>query len=116
MKIRGRTSKWLLKRIARGWVPDAVLDRRKMGFGVPLASWLRGELRELTRDTLTDSVARSRGWFKPDAVTALLDEHDRGIDHGPRIWALLQLELWHRMFVDQRRVDAPPLPAVEEVS
>jgi asparagine synthase (glutamine-hydrolysing) len=71
-----------------------------MGFGVPLASWLRTELRDLSRDVLTDATARGRGLFRPEAVTALLDQHDAGTDHSTRLWALIQFELWHRMFVD----------------
>jgi asparagine synthase (glutamine-hydrolysing) len=104
MKVRGRTGKWLLKQAGRGWVPDAVLDRPKMGFGVPVASWLRTELRDLVHDTLTDFTARSRPYFEPAAVDLLLEEHERGADHGAKIWALLCFELWHRQFVD------PPAP------
>lgn len=107
MKIRGRTSKYLLKKAARGLVPDEVLDRPKMGFGVPLASWLRNELRDLTRDTLTATTAKQRGYFDPGEVQRLLEEHDRGRDHGIRIWALLQFELWAQMMLDSNAVRAP---------
>ena len=106
-KLRGSTGKWILKEAARGWVPDAVLDRPKMGFGVPVAAWLRTDLRPLVRDLLTDATARNRGWFQPAAVDRLLAEHDAGADHGARIWALLRNEAWHRMFVDQPRAVAP---------
>lgn len=107
MKVRRMTGKYLLRKAARGWVPDEILDRRKMGFGVPIAAWLRGELRELAHDALTDATARGRGYFKPEAVKRLLSEHDAGIDHSNRIWALLWFELWHRMFVDDKAI-APP--------
>ena len=100
MKVRGRTGKWLLRQAGRGWLPDEVLRRPKMGFGVPVAAWLRDELRDLTHDTLTSFTARSRPYFEPAAVDRLLDEHDAGADHGARIWALLCFELWHRRFVD----------------
>jgi asparagine synthase (glutamine-hydrolysing) len=107
MKIRGRTSKWLLKQAGRGWIPDAVLDRPKMGFGVPVAAWLRNELRDLVHDALTDVTARSRPYFEPATVDRLLDEHESGADHGAKLWTLLCFELWHRAFVDHRAV--PPV-------
>jgi len=106
LKIRGRTGKYLLKALAREWFSEQIIDRRKKGFGVPLDSWLRRELRPLARDALTDRVARDRGLFDPEAVVALLEEHDAGIDHGHRIWALLSFELWCRTFVDQTSVAA----------
>jgi asparagine synthase (glutamine-hydrolysing) len=112
LKIRGRTGKWVLKQVARGWLPDEVIDRRKMGFGVPIAAWLRNELRELARDTLTDTTARQRGYFDPLAVRRLLDEHDSGLDRANRLWALLQLELWFRMFLDGRATIAPHRPVL----
>jgi asparagine synthase (glutamine-hydrolysing) len=94
------SSKYILKQAARGVVPDAAIHRRKMGFAVPLADWLRNELRDLSYDALTDQRARDRGWFEPAAITRLLDEHQGGADHTPRIWGLLQLELWCRAYLD----------------
>ena len=79
LKIAHGTGKYLLKAVGRGWLPDEILDRRKMGFGVPLASWLRNELRSLVHDTLTDQTFRDRGLFDPDAVAQLLVEHDGGL-------------------------------------
>ncbi|MCW3043389.1 MAG: hypothetical protein JWL57_1547 [Actinobacteria bacterium] len=107
MKIRGRTSKWLLKQAGRGWIPDAVLDRPKMGFGVPVAAWLRNELRDLVHDALTDVTARGRPYFEPATVDRLLEEHDSGADHGAKLWTLLCFELWQRAFVDHLAV--PPV-------
>jgi asparagine synthase (glutamine-hydrolysing) len=100
LKIRSRTTKYLLKRAVADWLPPELINRPKMGFGVPLAAWLRTELRDLSSDLLTDHTARSRGLFRPAAVARLLREHDEGTDHSPRIWALIQFELWHRIFVD----------------
>jgi asparagine synthase (glutamine-hydrolysing) len=100
LKIRSGTTKYLLKRAVADWLPPELVNRPKMGFGVPLAAWLRTELRDLSWDLLTDRTARSRGLFRPEAVALLLRQHGEGIDHSPRIWALIQFELWHRIFVD----------------
>ena len=99
-KVRLWTTKFLLKQAMLPWLPADLVTRRKQGFGVPIASWLRTDLHDLSRDVLTDSTARSRGLFRPEAVSALLSEHDQGINHSTRIWALIQFELWHRNFID----------------
>jgi asparagine synthase (glutamine-hydrolysing) len=96
MKIRNGQTKLLLKQALVPWLPKEILAYPKQGFGVPLAAWLRGELRELAFDMLTDDTARSRGLFRPAAVRGLLQRHIDGADHGSRLWALLQFELWHR--------------------
>ncbi|MET8051518.1 asparagine synthase (glutamine-hydrolyzing) [Streptosporangium sp. NPDC005286] len=108
LKIRGGTSKYLLKRALADWLPAHLLQRQKMGFGVPLASWLRTGLRPLAHDLLTDATARNRGIFDPRAVARLLSEHARGRDHANRIWTLMQFELWHRTHL-------PAQPAVRPV-
>jgi asparagine synthase (glutamine-hydrolysing) len=99
-KVRGGTTKWLLKEALDPWLPHELIHRRKMGFGIPLAAWLRGPLRELAYDTLTDSTASSRGWFRTGAVQALLVDHMAGSDRSPQIYALLMLELWMREVVE----------------
>ncbi len=101
LKVRGREKKWILREALRGRLPDDILDRPKQGFSVPLSQWLRGELRNWSRDVLLDPGTLGRGYFQPRAVHALLDRHDAGSDAAAsRIWALLMLELWHREFVD----------------
>jgi asparagine synthase (glutamine-hydrolysing) len=96
LKVRNLQTKLLLKRAVAPWLPEKLLNYPKRGFGVPLATWLRQDLRELTHDLLTDDTARSRGLFSPSAVRDLLQRHMAGADHGERLWALLQFELWHR--------------------
>lgn len=103
LKLRSMTTKYLLKRAMAPWLPAEVIDRPKMGFAVPLAAWLRGELRDLAWDVLTDGTARGRGFFRPEAVTTLLTRHANGWNESARLWALIQFELWHRRFLD-----APP--------
>jgi asparagine synthase (glutamine-hydrolysing) len=97
LKLRGRTSKWLLRSLMRDRLPPDILTRPKMGFGVPVGEWLRGDLRPLLQDTLFSPTAVQRGYFRPDAVRALVDEHlSRRADRTSHIWALLMLELWQR--------------------
>ncbi|MEV7006435.1 asparagine synthase (glutamine-hydrolyzing) [Streptosporangium sp. NPDC051022] len=96
LNLRRGQTKLLLKRAVAPWLPAELLRYPKQGFGVPLASWLRGELRELAHDVLTDDTARNRGVFRPAAVRGLLRRHIEGADHSGRLWTLLQFELWHR--------------------
>jgi asparagine synthase (glutamine-hydrolysing) len=83
-------------------LPASVQGRRKMGFGIPLESWLRTELREFTRETLLDPVALNRGYFRPEVVPRLVEEHQSGRrNHSHQLWSLLVLELWHRQWMDR---------------
>ena len=101
LKHEGRRGKVALRRAFGSELPPEVLARGKTGFGVPLAQWFRGELRPLARELLLDERARSRGWFRPEAVEGLLADHAAGrADNGHRLWALTMLELWQRAHVD----------------
>ncbi len=100
-KLRGRTSKWLLRRLMQDRLPPDILTRPKMGFGVPVGHWLRGELRPLLEDTVLSERSFARGYLRPDAVRAMADEHLSGRSElSHQLWALLMLELWFRTFVD----------------
>jgi asparagine synthase (glutamine-hydrolysing) len=103
LKLRGSEKKYLLKRVARGLLPDAVIDRPKMGFGVPLDRWFRGPLRDLAHDVLLGSRLRSRGYFRANVSERLLQEHETGQRNWHyQLWNLLVLELWHQTFIDGR--------------
>jgi len=97
-KLRRGESKYLLKRLAKKLkVPAEVIDRPKQGFAIPLVHWLRNELRELVQDVLLDSRTLQRGYFQPDRVREMLDEHTSGTrNHASEIWMLLMFELWCR--------------------
>jgi asparagine synthase (glutamine-hydrolysing) len=104
---RGIVGKYILKNTFAREIPGTIRNRRKMGFGVPIAEWFRRDLRGLARDTLTDPRTVARGYFRPEVVEDLLEGHFEGRrDNGYRLWALLMLELWHRRFVDE--TPAPP--------
>ncbi len=101
LKLRGNQGKQILLDTFSDLLPPSIQRRRKMGFGVPLPNWFRGELQPFLRDVLFDSRTLARGFFKPSAVQRLFDEHIQGkTDHAHRLWALLCLELWQRMFLD----------------
>lgn len=107
LKLRGRTTKYLLKQVAHGLLPDAIIHRPKHGFGVPLGSWLRRDMG-LVREVLFSPEARARQLYRQLALQALIDEHLSGKrDHGSRLWALLTLEWWHRLFIDPATISAP---------
>src|ERR1700733_10272994 len=100
MKLRGTTTKWILRQAMQGRVPPPILERRKMGFPVPVVSWLRGPWRPLLNEYVTGSRARARGFFEANAVERLVSEHVRGVNHAERLWALLTFEIWARIYLD----------------
>jgi asparagine synthase (glutamine-hydrolysing) len=107
-KLDGATKKRVFKDALRPWLPDAVLDRPKQGFAVPLPDWFRGPQRELPRDVLLDPRTLGRGMLRESTVRRLLDDHLTGAaDHAPRIWTLMQLELWLRTYVDSPAARTP---------
>jgi len=102
LKFRGGVSKYLLKRHLDGVVPRSVVHRRKQGFEIPLARWLRGDLRGMAEELLLSPRALGRGYLRPEAIRTLWGSHQRGLrDRSAHLWALMVLELWHRTFLDQ---------------
>jgi asparagine synthase (glutamine-hydrolysing) len=99
-KIKGFETKHILKDVARSLVPAELIDRPKMGFGIPRAEWLRTGMKELVSDTLTDTTATQRGWFNPSEVKKVIDIHMAGEDKDNLIWPMLMLELWARTWLD----------------
>jgi asparagine synthase (glutamine-hydrolysing) len=99
---RGLQTKRILKDAFRDLLPEAILKRGKMGFGVPLGTWFRGSLRDYLHDHLGPG-ARVDDYLSREVVSRLLDEHARGAaDHGHRLWALLTLEVWLRSLASQQ--------------
>jgi asparagine synthase (glutamine-hydrolysing) len=103
-KLRGSSTKYILKRAIRDEVPGFVIRRGKKGFGVPVAEWLKEKLRPLARDLLSPERVRRAGVFNPEYVTRLQDEHERGVaNHRKLLWTLLMFELWHESFIETPR-------------
>jgi asparagine synthase (glutamine-hydrolysing) len=102
MKMRGLETKHIFKRAIGDLVPAEILNRPKQGFGMPVGQWINDQLRDRTRETLTEQRTRERGYIESGYVNTLLDEHERGRrDHSTALWTLFMLELWHRAYVDK---------------
>ncbi len=102
-KLRLGRGKRLLRLAFPELLPPSVTRLPKMGFGVPLAAWFRGELRDFGHDLLLAPATLARGYFRPEAIEQLWSEHQSGLfDHGHRLWSLVVLELWHRQWCDAR--------------
>jgi asparagine synthase (glutamine-hydrolysing) len=108
-KLAGLTTKRVLRESLKGLLPEQILKRPKMGFPVPFGPWMRSEWRAVAYDVLLDRRSRERGIVEPRAVERLLDDHAGGrTDGAARIWSLLNLELWHRTFIDKEGVQTLP--------
>ncbi len=116
LKLHGRIKKHILKEAVRGLLPGEIIDRPKMGFGVPIDHWFRRELKDYARDLLLAPTSLGRGYFRPAVVQRLLDEHIAGVRAWHYLlWNLVMLELWHRTFIDRRpAVDEPSLAGIDE--
>jgi asparagine synthase (glutamine-hydrolysing) len=100
-KLRRMQHKYLLRKAGSRLLPRETLARRKMGFGVPVGNWMRGELRSWVEDLLLSPRALKRGYFQPEALRQFVWAHlDGRQDQSFQLWALLWLELWHQEFVD----------------
>ena len=99
-KVKGFETKHILKDIARTLVPPELIDRPKMGFGIPRAEWLRTGMKEMLIDTLTDTTATQRGWFNAIEVRTVINSHMLGADKDNILWPILMLELWARTWLD----------------
>jgi asparagine synthase (glutamine-hydrolysing) len=109
MKWRGREGKYLLKKAMEPMLPREVVYRPKTGFGAPLRRWIRNELREVVEDVLSPAAIGDRGLFDASGVRALIDADRAGrVDGAYAIFALMAVELWCRMFIDQPIIPTGP--------
>jgi asparagine synthase (glutamine-hydrolysing) len=104
LKLRRLGTKYLLKRAMNGILPKGIADRPKKGFGIPVARWLKAELRETLQDELSVSRLRAQGLFDPNEVQRLVSEHLSGRrDHRKALWTLFVFQLWHRNWLEASR-------------
>jgi len=95
------TTKYLLKKVLKGLLPNENLVRPKMGFEVPVGKWFRTNMQGFLREVLLSETATKRGLFKPGAVRHMVEQHTNGRqDFAHQLWSLLMLELWYRRFID----------------
>jgi asparagine synthase (glutamine-hydrolysing) len=100
LKIRATTKKYLLKRVARRFIPGEIIDHRKQGFGSPMSAWLRGDLKDYVRSTLAPAKLARHGLFDADAVGGLIDAHQDYRESNERqLFALMMFQKWHERFM-----------------
>jgi asparagine synthase (glutamine-hydrolysing) len=100
-KLRGLKTKYLLKKAARGLLPDEIIDRRKKGFGIPIARWLRNELKDFMLDSLDETKIKRQGFFNYAYIRKLIDDHlERRMDNRKALWSLLVFQIWHETYVE----------------
>jgi asparagine synthase (glutamine-hydrolysing) len=110
LKLDGATTKRALKSALRGIVPDEILDRSKMGFGVPLSRWFRHDLRELPGERLLDPSVDRRAYLNRAPIEQMIREHHAGsVDYSLQLWVLLQLDSWHREVVEAPIISSEPV-------
>jgi asparagine synthase (glutamine-hydrolysing) len=100
MKLRGNTTKWILRKAMEGILPTEILQRPKMGFPVPVGNWFRGPFKNVVDEYVLGDRSMSRGIFDTEFVRCLVAEHNAGQDHDERLWSLVNFEIWQRRFID----------------
>lgn len=106
MKLRGKTTKWILREAMQGILPESILTRSKMGFPVPVGNWFRNEFRHIVDEYVLSERVLNRGIFNADFVRELVSKHNAGENHDERLWFLVNFEIWQRQFFDGESFDA----------
>jgi len=100
-KLKGLKTKYLLKKAARGIIPDEIIDRRKKGFGIPIARWLRNELKDFMLTYLEETRIKRQGFFNYAYVNKLINDHlEKKIDNRKALWSLLVFQIWHEKYLE----------------
>jgi asparagine synthase (glutamine-hydrolysing) len=107
LKVKGRSLKHIFKEVAKEFLPPQLLSRSKQGFSFPLAYWMKSELGNFLETLFLKSRLAEEGYFQRDYMIELLNQHRSGqMDHNYRLWILLNLELWWRIYIDGVSVEA----------
>ncbi len=105
LKMRNFRSKYILKKKLKNFLPEEIVKRRKQGFALPVGAWFRKDLRQYITDILLSECSLKRGYFRKEQIIRIVNEHISGVaDHTGRLWVLLMLELWHRIYIDKKFV------------
>jgi len=115
MKLRGVTTKYILRESMKGILPEQILTRSKMGFPVPLGAWFRGPFRPMIDEYVLGERVRARGIFDHTYLQQLVNEHQSGVDHSERLWMLVNFEMWQRQFLDGEGLPSKQLDLREPV-
>ena len=100
-KLKGLKTKYLLKKAARGILPDEIIHRRKKGFGIPIARWLRNELKDFMLNSLNETKIKRQGFFNYPYIKKLIDEHlEKKKDNRKSLWSLLVFQIWHETYLE----------------
>jgi len=106
VKLNGLTTKHILRKLAEKYLPSEITSRRKVGFTVPVGEWFRSQWGEILKNILLSERALDRGYFKREVLSKKIEEHRSGkTDHQRQLWALFNLEVWHRLFIDGTALD-----------
>jgi asparagine synthase (glutamine-hydrolysing) len=116
LKLRGWTTKYVLKQSMKGILPDVILKRRKMGFPVPVSAWFRKEFRPVIEEYVLGERTLGRGYFDAAFVRGLVERHQAGENHAERLWSLVNFEMWLRRFIDGEEAREPEIELAETVS
>jgi asparagine synthase (glutamine-hydrolysing) len=99
-KLHGSQGKYILKKAMEPLLPREILHRKKKGFGIPIAEWLKGRLNPLMHDVLSPTRLAAQGLFNSGYVQTLISEHEKGVaSHHKQLWTLLVFQLWHDRFL-----------------
>jgi asparagine synthase (glutamine-hydrolysing) len=105
MKLRGMTTKFILRESMKNLLPQPILTRPKMGFPVPIGSWFRGPFRHIIDEYILSDRTRARDLFNAEYVNLIVNEHMSGrANHSERLWALVNFEIWYRQFIEKEQV------------
>lgn len=110
LKLRGWTTKYVLRESMKGVLPEAILSRPKMGFPVPVGKWFREQYHTVVDEYVLGGRSLERGYFDENYLRTLVARHDAGEDHSERLWALVNFEMWQRQFIDGESVSVDPEP------
>jgi len=115
LKLRGWTTKYVLRQSMKGLLPETILSRPKMGFPVPIGKWFREQYHSMVDEYMLSKRSMERGLFDEEFVRGIVKRHDAGEDHSERLWSLVNLEMWQRQFIDGEQSGNDILPETEAV-